>query len=451
MINDYRQAIEILCQANKFDRAIDVLERYNTLTFDESQLNEIVIPPKATRTIDRLCFDLAKEHYKNNKFSDMEDVLGRLPKAQDRIEFLKNRGFYDKVAKALEESGKPEEAAQLLMEYGKFKEASQLSSEPKFVADCFMALARTVLLETPNDSEIALEHLEVARMKYEEAGDNHGLGDALLQTGKVQKNVDVVKNAGRVFNKARNDVGEAETVETLFEITNDKDPNLQPWILVRTVQRLLVLILTLAKQDKLRSEEYKMTATCERHFGLRSSSDSQAHLIFLHNNGCRFSTLKKQSEEGQMSEEIEQASAHKIILRFLATLSVKLVRKIRCLLQNFVAQNSVCREFHHVSDCRRSSCISKHTNDSRQLFNYRFLAALNLVFLDAVVSGFVKSVSSIEEAKPLIDRLMTKDIHDFESCKTLYGIIFPEVGMQGVSLTPRHLIEIGRASCRERV
>ena len=445
MVNDYAQAVNILFQAKKFEKAIDVLERYHTLSFDESQQREGVVPPKATHTMERLCFHLADEHYKNHRISDMEAVLARLPSASDRIEFLKKRGFVDAVARALEEAGKSEEAAQLLVVHGKFEEAARLSSEPKLVAECFMALARTTVQQKPNDKETVLEYLKTARIKYDEARDTNGQGEALLLIGKVLGDLRTVEEAGRKFNSSKNDVGQVETVEAIFQLTNDKVPKFPKWIIVKTISRLFTLLTMLAKPTiQLTSACFKIIDTCEKHFGLLKSSGSQDHRSFLQTSGSRFAILARDltTQETAAQVMIPVVDARQRILTSLVERAEKLVSRTRRLLQISLAQNTICSSYRAGFSCDDTNCKTQHSQDTLQLFNVRFDALVNLVYLDEVVDNFVITVTPTKVTKPLTERLTSIDVKEYKSCKQLYALIFPDHGMLDVRLSSGQVVEL---------
>ena len=100
--NNYRDAIETLCHAGHFDQALKVLERFNILSSSSGPEGlQGVIPPKSTRTAERLCHLLADKHFNRGNREEMNEVLQHLPPA-DRITFLKKRGCISEIAKTME-------------------------------------------------------------------------------------------------------------------------------------------------------------------------------------------------------------------------------------------------------------------------------------------------------------------------------------------------------------
>ena len=66
MVNDYHQAVEVLCQGNLYEAAIDTLQRYKSLVGTAATGKGAVgiRPPKESRTVERLCHQLAEEHFR---------------------------------------------------------------------------------------------------------------------------------------------------------------------------------------------------------------------------------------------------------------------------------------------------------------------------------------------------------------------------------------------------
>ena len=64
MINDYHQAVEVLCQGNLYKEAIDTLQRYKSLVGTGASKGGGIRSPKESRTVERLCHQLAEEHFR---------------------------------------------------------------------------------------------------------------------------------------------------------------------------------------------------------------------------------------------------------------------------------------------------------------------------------------------------------------------------------------------------
>lgn len=74
MINDYHQAVEVLCQGNLYEEAIDTLQRYKSLVGAETSKGGIR-SPKESRTVERLCHQLAEEHFRWGASKDVRVLI----------------------------------------------------------------------------------------------------------------------------------------------------------------------------------------------------------------------------------------------------------------------------------------------------------------------------------------------------------------------------------------
>ena len=120
-LNNCRDAIETLCQSDHFDEALKVLERFIILSSSGvPESLQGVIPPKLTRTTERLRHLLADKHFKQGNMKEMKDTLKHLP-LHDRIAFFMKRKLVSEAAKAMEMEGKREEAALFLRDMGRFQ------------------------------------------------------------------------------------------------------------------------------------------------------------------------------------------------------------------------------------------------------------------------------------------------------------------------------------------
>ncbi|KAL9971729.1 hypothetical protein ACROYT_G017932 [Oculina patagonica] len=238
--NNYAEAIETFCQAGLYEEALGALERFNILS-KSGEGRQGIIPPRATRTVERLRHQLADQHFKKGKTQEMEDVLQHLPSTTDRIAFLKKRGCILEAARALDDDGRRDEAARLLRDTGNFEEAVKYSSDPKFAADCLMARVRT-----SGDNEDTPGILQLALEKYQHCGDLNGQAEVSMMLGKLTKDIQKLQEAGRLFDKCKNCCGEVESVLKLLLTTSCAPPkDYSQWMTVRALERVLRLVTLL--------------------------------------------------------------------------------------------------------------------------------------------------------------------------------------------------------------
>jgi hypothetical protein len=196
-LNNYSQAIEILCEARLFEKAIEVLERYNLLNADKALQTRDIVPPNTSRTIKQLCYDAAEAYLNDEKRKEMQAVLKRLSSIDERISFLKKKRCFKEAARALVEDNRREEAAQFLQLHGRFKEAMKYSDDDKFLADCSLYEARSLNRKRcANYEEEVVQLLEDAIEHYRRCRDRNGEGEALLLLGQQKDDPKLITESG---------------------------------------------------------------------------------------------------------------------------------------------------------------------------------------------------------------------------------------------------------------
>ena len=431
--NNYRDAIETLCLAGRIEEALNALERFKILSSSgDSDGRQGIIPPKTTRTVERMHYQLADKHFKEGNKEKMEEVLQHLPSTNDRITFLKNRGCVIEAARVMREEGKRDEAASLLRNEGMFQEAIKYSSDSKFTADCLLSQARTA-----NDSKDTPGILHMALEKYQQCQDLRGQAEALLMLGQLSNDVGKIQEAGRLFDKCKNCCGEVESVTHLLKTSSFSPPeSLSQWIIVRALERLLRLITLLYKPIEQRSlGERSEVEKCEEHFGL-FATESERQKAYFCKQGGRFSYVDPDFVQRHASKSkamIDTAEAHLKIGRFLINSSLNLICMIQKMLENTFAKSSLCKKVGEGIVCDDSRCTYQH-EDSEERFNQRFHALFNFIYLESVVEKSVSEMTANNnrnDISPLIDR----DFQKFYACQRFYNFLFPSSGCRRYHLT----------------
>ena len=412
---------------------MNALERFNILSSTaDSEGRHGIIPPRSTRTVERLRHQLADQHFKRGNIEKMEGILQYLPSASDRITFLKKRGCIIEAAKAMEKEGRRDEAARLLRDTGRFQEAAKYSNDPRFAADCFVSLVRKteVSEDTPWFVQLALE-------KYKQCDDINGQAEAFLLLGKLSGKVQDIQEAGRLFDKSKNCCGEAESVAELLETTAYSPPEkFSQWMPVRALERLLRLVTLLFKPtSQLSNAEHTELRKCEEHFGLFTTDVANKRVYFCKSGG-RFAKVDPEfikSSTSKTEATIDTNEARQKIAQFLINFSVTLITMIRKMLENTLLRNSVCRKLTNGAKCDNSSCQHQH-EDSEGLFNNRFHSLFNLVYLESVVEQSILEMTSYKDGKDVAP-LISKDFKEFHACQRFYDCLFPPSGCRRHHLT----------------
>jgi len=333
----------------------------------------------------------------------------------------------------LEDDGRRDEAARLLRDTGRFQEAVKYSNDPKFAADCLMAQVRTTK-ETEDTPEILQRALE----KYQHCSDINGQAEASLMLGNLSRDIRKLQEAGRLFNKCENCSGELESVSHLLQATSCiPPPDYQQWVIVRALERVLRLVIYLFKPAaKLTMAERQEITRCEGHFGLFKTDDAHKARFFCKSGG-RFAKTHPEFVKSNISKTeatIDTVEAHHKIARFLITSSGTLVAMIRKMLETSLLKSAVCREVTQGRLCDNEDCPYQH-NDTQELFNTRFTALFNFIFLESVVERFISDIAAFPDGTEISAILMFNDFKEFHACQRFYNFLFPASGCRKYHLT----------------
>jgi len=442
--NNYHDAIEILCSAGHIEEALKAMERFKILSSSaDLEGRQGIIPPKDTRTVERMRHQLADKYFKEGNNEKMEEVLQYLPSTTDRITFLKKRGCVIEAARVMGEEGKRDEAAALLKNEGMFQEAIKYSSDPRFTADCLMLQARTTrnTKDTPAILHMALE-------KYQKCQNRRGQAEALLMLGELSNDVEKIQEASRLFHMCKNVHGEAESVAELLTATHHSPPEtFSQWHSIRALEGLLRLVALLYQPAGQHSmAERNEVQICEEHFGLFTTDSEQTRVYFCKRGG-RFSRVDPQFIERNSSKSeatLQTTDARQMIGKFLIGFSVTFADMIRKMLENTLLRNSVCRQETEESSCDNTSCEYQH-EDSEELFYNRFHTLLNFVYLNSVVKQGVFEMTGNKlgsDIIPLGFKRFVENHQEFDDCQRFYNFLFPPSGYRRYLIKGFHISRV---------
>ena len=433
--NNYYDAIETLCLAGLIEEALRALERFEILpssgSSDDVDGRQEIIPPKTTRTVERLRHKLADKYFKEGNKDKMEEVLQQLPSTTDRITFLRKRGCVIEAAQVMAKEGKRDDAAFLLRDEGMFQEAVKYSSDHKFIADCLLLQARTTKI-TKDIPGILHEALK----KYQQCPDLRGQAEVLLMLGKLSNDDEKIQEAGKLFGKCKNCCGEVECLTQLLKTSSSPPESISEWTIVKALERLLRLITLLYKPIKQRSlGERSEVEKCEEHFGL-STTESERQKAYFCKQGERFSDVDPDFVQRHSSKSkvmIDTSEAHLKIGRFLINSSQSLICMIQKMLENTFTKSSLCKKESEGIVCDDSSCTYQN-EDSEDLFNKRFHALFNFIYLESVVEKSISEMTGNKNGND-ISPLINRDFQKFYACQRFHSFLFPLSGSRRYHLT----------------
>ena len=138
---------------------------------------------------------------------------------------------------------------------------------------------------------------------------------------------------------------------------------------------------------------------------------------------------------------IDIAEAHLKIGQFLINSSQSLICMILKMLENTFAESSLCRSVTEGTVCDNSNCTYQHS-DSEELFNKRFHALFNFVYLESVVEKAISDMP-ISKKESEVSPSNDKEFREFNACQCFYSFVFPDSGCRRYALTwPAHVYNI---------
>lgn len=433
MINNYHQAVEVLCQGNLYEEAIDTLQRYKSLVGVETSKGGIR-PPKETRTVERLCHQLAEEHFSCGRLEEMVSVLLRLPSANDRILFLENHGCIHEAVIALIDEGRYADAGNLLRKNGRFIEAAKFVQWKKFAAECYLSAARIVggRNVTPETFELIEGPGLTALELFKDCSNDTGQAECLLLLAKLNEDAEDAESARVFFTKANNICGAVDACLALFTITNgDMSGHCHfPGVFIKGLERLFSLVVALNKTQR-NVAELQRVEMCETYFGLEKGDQADAACALV-NSGCLFVSCVPYSQTEVRGNKLvlDVVVARRRLSNYLCGLALELTRNINESLSITLNRHEICRRFLLGMKCSHvGRCGSVHGPFLREEFGKRFDALCHQIHVNALVQSFVAAMSRIDSQGQFFRRLLTSEVRDFKACRQFYDLIFPKMGL----------------------
>ncbi|XP_070564892.1 LOW QUALITY PROTEIN: TPR and ankyrin repeat-containing protein 1-like [Ptychodera flava] len=383
---NYKKALELLYSLEAFDKAADVVERYN-LKKKEYEEKSLPLPehllrnaPGIVHTMERLSFSAAEKHYNVREFEKMNAAISRFPKFEDKLQFLRSRDRIEEAANLLKENGRKVEAAKLMRSKGKLKEALDLTESKEDVtlrAEILLACSRIHLQQNLADNSEVLSYLEEATALFREANNSDGEAECLMLIASSKKDENMLKSAQNLFAKTKNIRGQIECVDVLV-----KNWPLTVEVVQRSVlhalEQLFKLISVLYKPTEI--DERHMTSLCESFYGLKEVGPNEREVLIY--EGARFLTIDhampSPSSTGSnivtAAKEVGISTARTRIIKHLFSMASHWV-KTRDILKDEQTKYSQCQDYIIGLSCQKKGCPQLHENYKRFAY-FKYLIAL---------------------------------------------------------------------------
>ncbi|KAL9951637.1 hypothetical protein ACROYT_G044339 [Oculina patagonica] len=443
MINDYHQAVEVLCQGNLYKEAIDTLQRYKSLVGTDASKGGIR-SPKESRTVERLCHQLAEEHFSCGRVDEMVSVLERLPSANDRILFLENHDCVQEAMEALLEEGRYKDAGNLLRKNGRFIEAAKFVHSKSFAAECFLSAARCVKTHASTDERRDLIEgpTEKALELFEDGDDENGQAQCLLILARLNEDEEDAESARELFRKVNNICGEVHACLALFAILKGDvsrgDVCDFPGVFLGGLDRLFSLIMALNKPQNSVAELQKVEM-CETHFGVFKGDKSDVRCAFIKSGGLFISSVPYSPAEVKVDKVVlDVGTARWRISSYLCGLACKLAQNICQSVESNASCQRICRRPLVGLSCTPGHCKLTHVPFSEDLFQDLFDSLCHQMHVNALVQSFLDAIGRFDPQRQFSQKLLTNAIRDFQACRQFYDLLFPKIGLHASFLCKEH-------------
>ena len=416
--------MDCLLKVNRYNEVLDLVSRYNDL-IQRGQANTILKHPRYDQRDESICYQAAKFYQRRCDHRLMSDALERLPNVEDRITFLQKNGFFDQAAELLLKEGKSQEASRLMRSKGKFLEAARFSDDEKFIADCYLLAANSMMhsmkkeVRNRETKELIEGLLELATEMYKRCNNLNGQAEVLFARGTFYRNSEDVDEAGNLYYQASNYAALTECF--LLLVNNDPRKVSRPKA-ISTLKGLLDLILALHKKNRENSERTAISM-CHTYFGLEDTDDLHTKKV-PQQEKVRFTNLQKLKGD----EVITAKGADKLINDHLSKMARKLIEQVWKKHQQTIDRSKTCSQFIAGITCDITTCNHHHDKITRDHFAKRLDALLFLVRVEEIIATFLKYMK--RESAKVRNRLQQLLFiePEFTACQWLYELLFPRDG-----------------------
>lgn len=186
---NFEGAVDSLLKVNRYNEVFGIISQYDDLV-QRGETHTITKPLRFDQRNEVICYQAAKFYQRRGDHRLMEDTLERLPDVEDRIAFLQRNGFFKKAALLLARQGKPKEASYLMRSQGQFLDAARYSADEKFIAECYLLAARSIIVSLKRqvrnrETEDLVEGLlERATEMYKRCNNINGQAENKFARGK---------------------------------------------------------------------------------------------------------------------------------------------------------------------------------------------------------------------------------------------------------------------------
>ncbi|KAL3888631.1 hypothetical protein ACJMK2_000996 [Sinanodonta woodiana] len=335
LVGNFNRAVDVLYENENYDMAIDTLRRYRMET-EKYESNGKPIPqilitnkPSDKFNEERLSYLAADLFHKYKNKERMMDALDRLPRWQDRVEFLKQNKYLDEAVQILEENEQGKEAAKLLLIHGKYEQAEETARktlQDNTIAQTLLVNLQVVMSSEPEKrppNKDLQRRVNEAKALFQNCRNVDGFAEASLLLADLKEgvsdlteSVSHIKQAWQAFLDSKpygNLAGMLECVEWI--VTHNLITKANFSYLVQGFEYLFRVAQTLSCPKS--SEDKELLLKYDSFYGLFSTKPDYVIYCPKQNPRCKEMIKDLLPSKEQVEIEVDMKEAHEMIASYL--------------------------------------------------------------------------------------------------------------------------------------
>uniref|UniRef100_K1PIT9 Lupus brain antigen 1-like protein n=1 Tax=Magallana gigas TaxID=29159 RepID=K1PIT9_MAGGI len=447
-LGKFNLAVETLVENDLYEMAIDTLKRYKSLRKElETELTpppRILIDnaPDRRHTVESLSYKAAEAYHRSRNKEKMIAALERLPKLEERTDFLIRKNYIEEAAKMFQEAGKLADAVDLYTKKGMNKEALQCAqkSEDKNAIGQSLILDSKIRFsqyENINDieeevkSEIS-ENLNRAFYSLQDLENKLAAGEAALLTGELTGRTEFINKAFGAFSKSRprSEIGQLECMHWMVHNSDLYErENLRKCVL--GMQNLFVNLFVLAKHnmenERNRQEIFKF-------FGFYPAEEENKLEYYPKQQPRALLVMSKTNKEVFRCKEDKDKIREKIF-RFLEERGVVWKRILENVITNCRNKSKQCPDFKLGETCKifskedgsdEHNCLFLHSPLNPKKFDLLTEYDMLAIELEVHVHHGAEDVRSKEPDFDKEARFISNELEErYKACSWLLEDLIP--------------------------
>ncbi|XP_062597185.1 TPR and ankyrin repeat-containing protein 1-like [Saccostrea cucullata] len=384
-LGKFNLAVDTLVENDLYEMAIDTLQRYKLLK-EDLERKRIPLPqilrenaPRKLHTVESLSFKAAEIYHRSKNKEKMMAALSRLPKLEERTDFLIRKSYIEEAANLFQDAEKLREAVDLYSKGGMNKKALECAQKlgdkdvvgQSLILDSKVRLSQYDKYEDIDEEEKSeiCENLNQAFYNLHDLENKVAAGEAAFLRGELTGNTEFINKAFGEFSHSRPTRSEAGQLECMHWMVHNSDlmnrTNLKQCIL--GMQNLFRVLVVLAKP--INEEERYRLQEIFKFFGFYPADDDNSlvyypkqlprALLVLHQTSKQDFRCK----ENKMKVQIE-------ISKFLVKRGIEWKRRLEEAITTNRNRRSQCPAFKLGEQCRdESPCPYLHVSVTPKSFD----------------------------------------------------------------------------------